>query len=75
MSTNGDDCHVCGACWWVGCPNDADYSMDVTLKRHGLIAFDGKVDLCAGHAKYADVTLTMNISWVAIEQALARQAS
>lgn len=70
-----DDCHICGTCWWVNCTNDADYELDVVLKRHGQVAYDGAVDLCAGHLDYASRTGHVNVDWIALEQALARQAS
>ena len=68
-----DDCVICGCCWWSGCDNDADYEDDVDLKRHSLPVYSGKVDLCAGHHRYAAMTGHMNLKWAAVEQALARQ--
>jgi hypothetical protein len=65
-------CHICGQCWWVDCPNDADYSIDATLKRHGETIFDGKVELCTGHAEQALASKgQLSLNWMAIEQARA----
>ena len=68
-----DECFICGTCWWTGCQNDADYTMDVELKRHGRLVYSGKVDLCAGHTRFAGGSGSLNIGWAALEQALARQ--
>jgi hypothetical protein len=69
-----DDCHICGTCWWVDCENDADYSMDVDLKRHGLPLFSGRIELCGGHARFARTRGgRLELNWLAIEQAIARQ--
>jgi hypothetical protein len=68
-----DDCQICGNCWWTDCTNPADYEFDVFLKRHGNPVYDGTVDLCAGHARRAAATGNVNVSWGALEQALARQ--
>jgi hypothetical protein len=65
------DCHICGRCYWNGCDNDADYEVDVDLKRNGLPLYSGKVDLCAGHHRVG-ASGSMNLKWVAIEQALMR---
>jgi hypothetical protein len=63
-------CHICGTCWWVGCENDADYSLDVALKRHGKPLYDGKVELCAGHTQLAhERNGRLDLNWLAIEQA------
>ena len=67
-------CLICGRCWWNGCDKDADYEFDVVLKRHGRVAFDGKVELCAGHAQHAAKTNHVNVNWDTLEQALAKQA-
>ena len=71
MSNDGK-CHICGTCWWVGCENPADYTIDVALRRNGLPLYDGDVDLCAGHYRHAQATRgRLDLSWDAIEQALA----
>lgn len=63
---------MCGKCWWVNCPNDADYSDDVVLKRKNLPLYEGKVDLCAGHAMlWRQNGGHLDLNWLAIEQALA----
>ena len=65
-------CHICGTCWWVHCENDADYSMDVALKRHGKPLYDGKIELCAGHARLAhERNGRLDLNWLAVEQAVA----
>lgn len=69
-----DECHVCGTCWWVDCPNDADYEMDVDLKRNGLPLYSGTVDLCGGHTRQAHSNGgQLSLNWLAVEQALALQ--
>lgn len=71
-----DPCHICGTCWWTDCDNDADETVHVELKqvRNGLPVFDGGVDLCAGHARWAESQNgRMNLKWEAIHQAIARQ--
>lgn len=63
-------CYVCGLCWWSGCENDADYRLDVDLKRNGLPLYTGEIELCAGHAQYAQRTLgRLDLKWEALEQA------
>lgn len=72
MSDTG--CHICGDCWWVHCPNDADYTMDVELKRRdGKVWYDGKIELCGGHTRYVHETNGNHLSLnpLAIEQANA----
>ena len=67
------DCHICGTCWWVDCPNDADYAIDVDLKRNGLPLYSGKVELCAGHSGQAQTNGgRLDLNWLAVEQAIAR---
>jgi hypothetical protein len=67
------DCHICGTCWWVDCANDADYAIDVALKRKNLPLYNGRVDLCAGHYRLAySRNGRLNLNWVAIEQAIAK---
>lgn len=69
-----DDCYICGDCWWIDCPNPADYSMDVDLKRHGRPLFSGKVDICHGH--YVLVHANggrLDLKPLALEQAKAVQ--
>lgn len=69
-----EKCHVCGDCWWVKCDLPADYRVDVALKRNGLPLYDGEVDLCSGHyRKMCDSGGRLDLSWEAIEQALAFQ--
>lgn len=68
-----DKCYVCGDCWWVACPNDADYTKDVDLKRKGLPVFSGKVDLCSGHNDLVNRTGRMDLKWEAVQQALSLQ--
>lgn len=69
-----DGCHICGDCWWVNCPNPADYSDDVVIKRHGSTLYEGEIDLCAGHARYwRQNGGRLDLNWLAIEQALALQ--
>jgi hypothetical protein len=67
------DCHICGTCWWEGCENAADWTIELVLKRHGAIVYDGAVDLCHGHKVYAERSGHVNVGWIALEQALARQ--
>lgn len=68
-----EPCHICGKCWWVDCENDADYAIDVSLKRHqAFIMYEGKVDLCGGHYRLAvERKGRLNLNWKAIEQAVA----
>jgi hypothetical protein len=67
-----DDCHICGRCWWVHCTNDADYTMDVDLKRRGLPLYSGRVELCGGHARLTHSNGgRLDLNWLAVEQALA----
>lgn len=74
MINKTDGCHICGTCWWEGCDNDADFAMDVDLKRRGLPLYSGKIDLCAGHTRYVyENGGRLDLNWMAIEQALARQ--
>lgn len=75
MAVNDDyGCHICGKCWWVSCENDADYTLDVSLKRRGKPLYDGKVELCAGHTQLAaDRQGRLNLNWLAIEQAIGLQ--
>jgi hypothetical protein len=68
-----DDCVICGNCWWSECFAPADYVLDVKLKYHGGIPWDGPVDLCAGHARYAMRTNHLNLNWTALEQAHAKR--
>lgn len=69
---NSEGCHICGTCWWTDCDNDADYAMDVDLKRKGLPLYSGKVDLCAGHTRLAHAQGgRLDLNWLAIEQALS----
>lgn len=69
---NDAKCYVCGDCWWVGCENDADYSMDVDLKRKGLPLYSGKVELCGGHTTQVHQNGgRMDLKWEAVEQALS----
>lgn len=69
-----DGCAVCGRCWWFDCPNDADYSIDVDLKRNGLPLYSGSVDLCGGHTRFAQRNGgRLDLNWDAVEQALALQ--
>jgi hypothetical protein len=71
--TRDEDCHICGKCWWNGCENDADFALEVDLKRGGLPLYLGKVDLCGGHTQQASANGgRLNLNWRAIEQALAR---
>lgn len=73
---NDKDCHICGDCWWSGCPNDADYQMDVDLKRHGLPLYSGRIELCGGHAALAHENGgRLNLNWEAITQALALESA
>jgi len=59
---------------WVHCRNDADYAMDVELKRGGLPLYSGPVDLCGGHARLAHKNGGhLDLKWEAVEQALALQ--
>lgn len=68
------DCVICGQCWWAGCDLAADYELDVPIKRHGRLIYDGHIDLCAGHARYAVSSGGhLNLNWTALEQAIARQ--
>lgn len=72
--TATEPCHICGDCWWFECPNPADYSVDVGLKRHGRPLFSGEIDLCAGHYRFAaENGGHLNLKPLAIEQALAAQ--
>ena len=72
MAEKKEKCWVCGSCWWVSCPNDADYTMDVDLRRNGLPLYSGKVDLCGGHARLVHKNGGhMDLNWEAIAQALA----
>jgi hypothetical protein len=68
-----DDCHICGKCYWHDCPNEADFTVDVDLKRHGLPLYSGGVDLCAGHYRFARRGNHMDLNWMAVEQALERE--
>ena len=64
------DCFICGMCWWQDCPNDADYTMDVQLKRKGTQIYDGKVQLCGGHTRLVHSNGgRMDLKPQAIEQA------
>lgn len=66
------DCHICGTCWWVDCPNDADYVMrEVEVKRHKLPVYTGDIELCSGHAEVATRERRLDLNWLALEQALA----
>lgn len=67
------DCYTCGnRYWWSECPNPADYTMDVDLRRRGLPLYSGKVDLCGGHARFVHKNGGhMDLNWEAIAQALA----
>lgn len=68
-----DGCQICGTCWWVDCDNDADYVMDVDLKRKGLTVYSGKIELCAGHTRFTHSNGgRLDLNWTAIEQALVR---
>lgn len=71
--TESDPCFVCGLCYWAECPNSADFSHDVVLKRAGRTVFDGEVELCAGHTRFAQQSGHVNVRWEALEQALALQ--
>lgn len=67
-------CHICGTCWWVHCENDADYVLrQVEVKRHMLPVYTGDVELCAGHSAVATRERRLDLNWVALEQAIARQ--
>lgn len=68
-------CYICGDCYWVGCGNDADYQMDVDLKRNGLPLYSGKIELCDGHTKQVHANGgRLYLKWEAVEQALALKA-
>ena len=70
--TPDKECAVCGRCWWVDCSNEADYQMDVDLKRRGLPLYSGAVELCGGHTRLVHESGgRMDLKWEAIEQALA----
>ena len=72
MAKSRDGCHICGGCWWVDCENEADYTMDVSLRRHGAPLYDGKVDLCAGHTRLVHSNGgRLDLDWTAVEQAKA----
>jgi hypothetical protein len=48
--------------------------MDVELKRRGLPLYSGHVDLCGGHARFAQKNGGhLDLKWEAIEQALSLQ--
>ncbi len=73
-------CFICGDCWWTGCPNSADFTEHVALKRPRpdgpgwTVIFDGDVDLCAGHAlHWRENGGRLNLKWEALEQATALQ--
>jgi len=68
-----EECWTCGnRCWWIDCSNNADYQMDVDLKRHGLPLYSGMVDLCGGHTRLAQSNGgRLDLNWNAISQALA----
>lgn len=75
--TDDEDCRVCGLCWWTDCGNDADVTVHVELKQtsNNHPVYDGPVDLCAGHARWAETTNgRLNIDWAAIHQAIARDS-
>jgi hypothetical protein len=74
VSETAAKCYICGDCWWVHCPNDADYQMDVDLKRHGAPLYSGTVELCTGHTRQVHANNgRMDLKWEAIEQALSLQ--
>lgn len=69
-----DGCHICGTCWWVDCENDADYAMDVDLKRKGIPLYSGRIELCGGHTRQAHANGgRLDLNWTAVEQAIARK--
>lgn len=75
MPQSSERCFICGMCYWTDCKNDADYRHDVVLKRAGKTIFDGEVELCGGHTRFAQQSGHVNVRWEALEQALALQAS
>lgn len=69
---NDTGCHICGTCWWVNCENDADYALDVALKRQGKPLYSGKIELCTGHTHLAhERNGRLDLNWDAVEQAVA----
>lgn len=67
-------CHICGQCWWVHCENDADYTIRrADIKRNRKTVYIGDIDLCAGHARFAEHYKRLDLNWLAIEQAIALQ--
>lgn len=72
-----EPCHICGNCWWTGCNNPADYTINTPGIRHkGHFIPVGDIDLCAGHARYAQRRHgRLDLDWKAVEQALAKHAA
>jgi len=67
-------CYACldGVCWWVSCDNDADFVLDVALKRHGKPLYSGKIELCHGHTRVAqERNGRLDLNWEAVEQAIS----